>query len=106
MPVKRRTDKSRRLDDAKLYELKYGPGSFLLNGLGYMAEETAPVWGNVPPDRQAEILTAMEEDWQRYRHQVLDSWANREEHELWCANRHDGNPAEPWAKRKFETAGG
>lgn len=50
---------------------------------------------------RATVLANMEADWRASHDLVLKAWADRSEHDLWCADRHFGNPAKPWALEQF-----
>ena len=80
MPVKRRLDKSRRLDDYRLEMLRDGPSSMLLAGAGYLAE-AGPIshFSNASDEQRTAIMDAMRADWQRHGERLKaeggDWWA-------------------------------
>ena len=101
MPVKRRIDKSRKFDDDLIEDLFYGPGTCLINGIGYLGPHGDGFFRDKSPEVQAAILEQMRLDWELHSAKVLAAWAGRSEHDLWIAERHHGSPSEPWAQIKF-----
>ena len=106
MPVKRRINKNRSFDDQKLEDMFYGPGTCLFNGEGYLGPHGDGFWRDKSQNVQAAVLEEMRTDWAIHRRAILKAWAERDKRELWFAERHHQNPAQPWAQREFETAGG
>lgn len=104
MPRKKRAGKAHLLDDSQLYELQYGPGEYLINGTGYFYTPEGRMyqhWRDIPPAEQEAILDRMRHDWQRHHRKVCAAWEMRDDHGLWVARKHYGDPAVPWAQREF-----
>ena len=101
MPVKRRIEKSRKIDAMKIKELHYGPGTCLLAGCGYYVPGSQKFYFDHSEQEQDEIVEWMREDWTRHHRQVMASWEARDEHDLYIASHHHGDPAEPWALTEF-----
>jgi hypothetical protein len=79
MPIKKRIDKGRHLDEYRREMLKDGPHAMLLAGCGYLGEVMASHYATATPAQQKVILEAMRADWQRHRNRLLaegeDLWA-------------------------------
>ncbi len=79
MPIKRRLNKGRHLDEYRTEMLRHGPEAMLLAGCGYLGEVMASHYSSATPEQQAAILDAMRDDWQRHRDRLLaeggDWWA-------------------------------
>lgn len=105
MPVKRRAEKRRSFDKLKLEDLMYGPGTCLFNGCGYLARYGDGIFREKSPEIQAAILDDMRADWEIHYRAVLQAWADRDEHQIWCGENHYGNPSEPWAQTQFGMPG-
>lgn len=101
MPIKKRVDKSRKLDSYKIDELHYGPGTCLLAGLGYHGPYHKGLRDADLEQDSETILAEMNADWRRYSRTVMDAWHSRDEHALWCAKQQHGDPAQPWAQTEF-----
>lgn len=103
MPTNRTRRKRTRVEitDMKMRELFYGPGTCFFAGEGYLTPEMPQLWRDVSEADKQAVLARMAGDWRASSHRVLEAWEARDEHELWCAGRHHGNPAEPWAQTEF-----
>jgi hypothetical protein len=71
MPIKRRIEKSRSIDNYKVEELLHGPGTGLLAGLGYSRRDFGGSYHNMKPDQQAAVIDAMRLDWEVHYERVL-----------------------------------
>lgn len=94
MPIKRRRDKSRSLDQFKIRELHRGPGSCLLAGCGYWEGD---FYHRLDDEMQAMVRLDMREDWERHSATILQAFEDRTEHERYC----DKGLKEPWALTEF-----
>lgn len=101
MPIKRRTHKARILDEDKLEDLFYGPGTCLFNGSGYLGSHGNGFWRDKSPETRERVLAEMREDWLHWQPQVLEHWAARDEHQRTIAAKYHGAPTEPWAQTEF-----
>lgn len=97
----RRTRAKSDLDSMKMEDLFYGPGTCLFNGEGYLGPHGDGFFRDKSPEVQAEILAAMRADWMAAYFVILRAWDDRDETELWCADRHHSNPSKPWALTEF-----
>lgn len=107
MPTNRnkRTRNRADLDDHRLRELFYGPGTCLIAGAGYLAAIGYQRWEEADEDTRKGVIEAMRADWTRQRGFVLAAWEARDEHQRDIAARHYGNPADPWALETFGEPG-
>ena len=71
MPVKRRIEKSRSIDEWKMSELFHGPGTCLLAGLGYFRGHLGGYFHNITPEQQAEMIEAMRLDWEIHHARIM-----------------------------------
>ena len=71
MPIKKRTDKGRHLDEYRREMLKDGPEAMLLAGCGYLGEVMASHFVTATPEQRATIIANMRADWQRHRNRLL-----------------------------------
>ena len=77
MPIKRRTDKGRHLDEYRREMLRDGPHAVLLAGCGYLGEVMVSHYSRATTTQQKSILEAMRADWQRQCNRLLaegDDW--------------------------------
>ena len=82
MPIKKRTDKSRHLDEYRREMLKDGPEAMLLAGCGYLGEVMTSHFATATPARQKVILEAMRTDWHRHRDRLFAEGSE------WWVERH------------------
>ena len=102
MPIKRRNAKARKaLDALDMEDMFYGPGSCLINGCGYLGPYGDGLWRDKPDEVKSAVLDTMRADWERNHREIMFAWDNRDEHSLWCAKRHQGDPSQPWALIEF-----
>jgi hypothetical protein len=71
MPIKKRIDKGRHLDEYRREMLRDGPHAMLLAGCGYLGEVMASHYATATPAQQRVILKAMRADWQRHGDRLL-----------------------------------
>ena len=71
MPIKKRTDKGRHLDEYRREMLKDGPEAMLLAGCGYLGEVMASHFATATPAQQMVILEAMRADWERHHERLV-----------------------------------
>ena len=76
MPIKRRTDKGRHLDEYRREMLRDGPHAVLLAGCGYLGEVMVSHYSRATTTQQKSILEAMRTDWQRHRDRLLAEGGN------------------------------
>lgn len=81
MPIKKRTDKGRHLDEYRREMLRDGPHAVLLAGCGYLGEVMASHFATATPEQRAAIIANMRADWHRHRDRLLAEggawWAER-----------------------------
>lgn len=102
MPIKKRIDKGRHLDEYRREMLRHGPEAMLLAGCGYLGEVMASHFATATPEQRATIIANMRADWQRHRDRLL-----AEGGDWWTASFDDGqnrpqktrNTARPSAPR-------
>lgn len=104
MPIKRRVNKGRDIDDLRLGELVEGPGSCLLAGAGYYLHsdprfgfkspsgENAFFW-QASDEGKAIILAAMRADWDRVGAQLIAQ--HDDPQSIWSFRQF--GPPEGWA---------
>lgn len=97
----RRTRGRPQLDNLKISELHYGPGTCLLAGAGYYIPNSRKFYFQHTEEEQAHIIAWMRDDWMLGHRIVMEAWDNRDEHDLYIAREHHGDPAEPWALTEF-----
>lgn len=85
MPMKRRTDKARRLDAYRAEQLIDGPEAALLAGTGY---QRCKWWRDMDAAERADVLAEMRRDWEAHRAELIDLAGGRA----------------PWAQTEFEGA--
>jgi len=76
MPIKKRTNKGRHLDEYRREMLKDGPEAMLLAGCGYLGEVMVSHYSRATTTQQKSILEAMRTDWQRNRDRLLAEGGN------------------------------
>jgi len=101
MPVKRRIAKARPFEDEHIEDLMYGPGTCLLNGLGYLGPHGDGFWRDKSDAVRSAVIEAMRADWQRHSARVMAAWAARSDQDLYIAREYHGGPDQPWALTKF-----
>jgi len=101
MPAKKRISKAHVLESEWIEDLFYGPGTCLINGLGYLGSRHVQLWSEADKATQAAVLAEMKADWARGHRKVMAAWGERSDHELDIAKRFHGDPAQPWAITQF-----
>ena len=101
MPIKRRLSKSTQLEDFRMEDLFYGPGTCLFNGLGYLGDHGDGNFRDKTPEVQAIVMESMRDDWERFNAKIMTAWDSRTEHDIEMAKRFHDGPAEPWASTEF-----
>ena len=81
MPIKRRANKSRRLDEFRVQQLLEGPDACLIAGVGYL---TAGTFAAMSPAEQERAMAQMRQDWQIHGPMLKAS-----------------HPSTPWAETAF-----
>jgi hypothetical protein len=74
MPIKRRLDKSRRLDDYRWQQLLEGPDATLFAGIGYLAGLSGGMFDRMCAEEQAIVLAAMRKDWAIHGPALMEWW--------------------------------
>jgi hypothetical protein len=94
MPIKKRTDKGRHMDEYRREMLRDGPHAMLLAGCGYLGEVMASHFATATPEQRATIIANMRADWQRHRDRLL-----AEGGDWWAASFDDGQNRPPKNKK-------
>jgi len=101
MPIKKRRQKARTLEDMKIEDLFYGPGTCLFNGEGYLGAHGDGIWSEKSEAVKAAVLAEMREDWFAYFPRVMAAWDARTDQEREIMGRYHADQTAPWALTAF-----